>query len=259
VLVILSKCSRWNDDTFSVDQKRALVDKTEQLQRSVHFRGRVADLEQEELFPFLPPVVQSKYQIDLADLAVNRDRTALITHPGYFSGRKESSTAAHAANPGLRKPNKKSKPAQIVKEYIAFASSLADKFSMEDIRHQLAIRGVIIGPHCKKKKSLIELWKENSALPDRRLSFPSEVRPPAPAVPIVYPLTPPRLSVSAAPAASAIPALAVSDGAKQKNKRKRKERRDDDLDLSPQPGEPGFRLPALLLSPKTRALLLGES
>jgi hypothetical protein len=42
----------------------------------------------------------------LEDLAVNRDRVALITHPNYFVGREEAAAAAHAANPLLKKKAK---------------------------------------------------------------------------------------------------------------------------------------------------------
>ena len=170
-IVILSKCSLWNGSaTFSVDQKRGLIDNIPLLFPFVEARGRVSDLEMDTIFPFLPPLEKPAIY-DLAQLAVNRDRCCIVTHPGYFAGRAEAVALARANNPNLKlKAPLKTK--KVVEEYTLYSALLGDKFNADDIKHQLQIRGVVWGPHCKKKASFVALWEEHSARPDIRPVHP---------------------------------------------------------------------------------------
>jgi hypothetical protein len=184
-LVILSKCSLWEgSDTFSVEQKRALIDGIPLLYPFVALRGRVSDLEMETVFPFLPALEKAPLY-DLAQLAVNRDRCCIVTHPGYFEGRVAAVQIALGNNPSL-KPRAPPKAKKIVEAYTLYSPDFADKFNVDDIKHQLHIRGVAWGPHCKKKAAFQQLWLDNSALPDKRVG--SAVLPPPlmiiPAVPL---------------------------------------------------------------------------
>jgi hypothetical protein len=180
-ITILSKCSLWHgSDTFSAAQKRFLIDNIPLLFPFVELRGRVSDLEMETLFPFLPPLEKTpKY--DLSQLAVNRDRCCIVSHPGFFAGRAEAVALALANNPSL-KPKAPPKPKKVVQEYTAFTALLGDKFNADDIKYQLEIRGVTIGPHCKKKASFVALWEEHSARPDLR-PVPASAAPAAPTAP----------------------------------------------------------------------------
>ena len=54
-----------------------------------------------------------------------------------------------------------------------YNSSIAEKFNVDDIKHQLEIRGVMWGPHCKKKAAFQQLWLDNSALADKRVVVPA--------------------------------------------------------------------------------------
>jgi hypothetical protein len=169
-LVILSKCSLWEgSDTFSVEQKRALIDGIPLLYPFVALRGRVSDLEMETVFPFLPALEKAPLY-DLAQLAVNRDRCCIVTHPGYFEGRVAAVQIALGNNPSL-KPRAPPKAKKIVEAYTLYSPDFADKFNVDDIKHQLHIRGVAWGPHCKKKAAFAQLWLDNSALPDRRVAL----------------------------------------------------------------------------------------
>lgn len=166
-IVILSKCSLWDGSaTFSDVQKRALLDGIPQLYPFVELRGRVSDLEMETLFPFLPPLEKAPAH-DLAQLAVNRDRCCIVTHPGYFEGRVAAVQLALAENPSL-KPRAPPKARKVFDAYTKHSSDLAERFNVDDIKHQLQIRGVAWGPHCKKKAAFQQLWLDNSALPDKR-------------------------------------------------------------------------------------------
>ncbi len=167
MIVILSKCSLWDGNaTFSDVQKRALIDGIPQLYPCVELRGRVSDLEMETLFPFLPPVEKTPIY-DLAQLSVNRDRCCIVTHPGFFEGRALAVQLALANNPSL-KPKAAPKPKKVVEEYMIYNPTIAEKFNVDDIKHQLQIRGVVWGVHCKKKAAFQQLWLDNSALPDKR-------------------------------------------------------------------------------------------
>ncbi len=166
-IVILSKCSLWEGSaTFSVEQKRALIDGIPRLYPFVALRGRVSDLEMETVFPFLPPLEKAPVH-DLAQLAVNRDRCCIVTHPGYFEGRTAAVQTALANNPNL-KPKAAPKPKKVVEEYMLYTATWADKLNVDDIKYQLEIRGVVWGVHCKKKAAFQQLWMDNSALPDKR-------------------------------------------------------------------------------------------
>ena len=174
-VVILSKCSLWaGTDTFSVEQKRALIAGIPDLWPFVEARGRVSDIEMETKFPFLP-ALQKDPRYTLEQLAVNRDRCCLVTHAGYYEGRAAAVLVALAHNPSL-KPRAPPKAKKVVEEYTLYSSLLADKFNVDDLKHQLQIRGVSWGPHCKKKAAFQQLWLDNSALPDRRQVIISDDR-----------------------------------------------------------------------------------
>lgn len=186
-IVILSKCSLWDgSETFSADQKRALIDNIPLLFPFVEARGRVSDLEMLEVFPFLPPLAKPPIY-DLAQLPVNRDRCCIITHPGFFAGRAAAVALAREQNPNL-KQKAPPKAKKVVEEYTVYSALLGDKFTADDIKYQLVIRGVSWGPHCKKKASFAALWEQNSALPDGRPARVPVVQPPA-----VAPMSPAAL------------------------------------------------------------------
>jgi hypothetical protein len=169
-LVILSKCSLWDGSvTFSPEQKRELIDNIPLLFPYVELRGRVSDLEMETVFPFLPALEKAPVH-DLAQLAVNRDRCCIVTHPGYFEGRVAAVRVALAGNPNL-KPRAPPKAKKVVEAYTIYTAEIAGKFNVDDIKHQLDIRGVTWGPHCKKKAAFVQLWLDNSALPDKRVAL----------------------------------------------------------------------------------------
>ena len=149
-----------------MDQKRALIEGIRQLYPFVELRGRVSDFEMETVFPFLPPLEKAPVY-DLAQLAVNRDRCCIVTHPGFFEGRAAAVQIALANNASL-KPKSAPKPKKVVEEYMVYTAAFADKFNVDDIKHQLQIREVVWGVHCKKKAAFQQLWMENSELPDKR-------------------------------------------------------------------------------------------
>jgi hypothetical protein len=161
-LMILSKCSLWDDgETFTVDQKRRIVKEYPLLFPAVKALGRVPDKKMNQLFDFLPPVEKLKHALE--DLAVNRDRVAILSHENYFSGRVESSADAHADDGALRKP-KAAKPAKAV-EWLEYpAAAFAAKCGIEFIKGQLKIRGVQWG-RTTRRENLLEMWRVNSALP----------------------------------------------------------------------------------------------
>jgi len=166
-IMILSKCSLWDGtETFSVAQKRNLIDNIPLLYPFVELRGRVSDLEMETVFNFLPPLEKPPLY-DLAQLAVNRDRCCIVTHPGFYEGRAAAVLLARAKNSTL-KQKAPPKTKKVVQEYTLWSATLADKFTQDDIKFQLHIRGVHPGPHCKKKAGFAALWQENSARPDIR-------------------------------------------------------------------------------------------
>jgi len=118
----------------------------------------------EELWSFLPPVECATHTLE--DLAVNRDRVALITHPNYFDGREEAAAAAHAANSQLRKKAKAPppRPAQPYRLYPLNDEQLALNFPAWQVLAQLEMRGVRVG-RTTAVQNLRELWKTNSNLP----------------------------------------------------------------------------------------------
>jgi hypothetical protein len=162
---ILEKCSLWaGEETFSADQKRQIIDEIPRLYDAVAYCGRAPDLKMEELWPFLPKVECATHTLE--DLAVNRDRVALITHPNYFVGREEAAAAAHAANPQLRKKAKAPtrRPAQPYRLYPFNDEQLALNFPAWQVLAQLEMRGVRVG-RTTAVQNLRELWKTNSSLP----------------------------------------------------------------------------------------------
>jgi hypothetical protein len=219
-IVILSKCSLWNgSETFSADQKRTLIDNIPLLFPFVELRGRVSDLEMETIFPFLPALEKTP-TYDLSQLAINRDRCCIVTHPGYFAGRAEAVALARANNPNLKqKATPKTK--KVVQEYTIYSALLGDKFNADDIKFQLEIRGVTWGPHCKKKASFAALWEENSARPDLRHVVPVGLpTPPAAAAASVQedpirdsrPADAPRVPFFPTPAPRSCPQKTRGDG-----------------------------------------------
>lgn len=211
-IVILSKCSLWEgSETFSVDQKRRLIDGISELYPFVALRGRVSDLEMETVFPFLPALEKAPVH-DLAQLAVNRDRCCIVTHPGYYEGRTAAVQIALTENPNL-KPRAPPKAKKVVEAYTLYSSDFADKFNVDDIKHQLQIRGVAWGPHCKKKAAFLQLWLDNSALPDKRVVVPPLGHPPLSFVSFqalqnAEPPTPPRGGSAAVPPLRVVAAAA---------------------------------------------------
>jgi hypothetical protein len=162
---ILSKCSLWaGDETFSADQKRDLIDLVPRLYSSVAACGRAPDLKMEELWPFLPKVEGCVHTLE--DLAINRDRVALITHPHYFDGRVEAAAAAHDTNPQLKKKAKTAapRPAQTYRPYPLNDEQLVKNFPAWQVLAQLEMRGVPVG-RTTAVSNLRELWKTNSNLP----------------------------------------------------------------------------------------------
>jgi hypothetical protein len=162
---ILEKCSLWaGEETFSADQKRQIIDEIPRLYDVVASCGRAPDLKMEELWTFLPEVECATHTLE--DLAVNRDRVALITHPNYFVGREEAAAAAHAANPLLKKKAKPParRPAQPYRLYPLNDEQLVNNFPAWQVLAQLEMRGVKAG-RTSAVQNLRELWKTNSNLP----------------------------------------------------------------------------------------------
>jgi hypothetical protein len=172
--MILDKCTLWRRlDTaggLSDAEKMAVLAAIPRFQDIAAANGRVSDAEMEEALPFLRRYPVEKLAYDLADLAINRDRCCLILHDRYLPERALASAAAHAANADLRRP-KARKPAAAENEdaeYEAF-SKTSRRCTIPEIKHQLEIRGVVMG-HAKTKDALLQLFKDNSDLPDRRNS-----------------------------------------------------------------------------------------
>lgn len=189
--MILDKCTLWRRlataGGLSDAEKMAVLAAIPRFQDIAAAKGRVSDAEMEEALPFLRRYPVEKLAYDLADLAINRDRCCLILHDRYLPERALASAAAHAANANLRRP-KARKPAAAAEdedaEYEEF-SKTSRRCTIPEIRHQLEIRGVVLG-HAKTKDALLQLFKDNSALPDRRNSArapANSARAPAAAVP----------------------------------------------------------------------------
>ena len=179
-IVILSKCSLWDDgETFSVEQKKDFLSNYQKLFPFVQASGRVADKHMNALWPFLPPVVKQMHALE--DLAVNRDRTAVVSHPGYFTGRAEASVAAHNDDPSLRRPAKRKKT-QAAVQWLEFpADAFAQNCSIAFIKGQLNVRGIKLG-RTKSKENLLEMWKVASAVRPVPAYAAQQLAPSAPAV-----------------------------------------------------------------------------
>jgi hypothetical protein len=163
-LAILSKCSLWDctgPGKLTDAQKRDILARYNLLFPSVQAFGRAPDLKQNELFPFLPPVVDSKHALE--DLSLNRDRTALFSHREYFTGRIQESAAAHAANPDLRKPKQAKEPERVEWAEYPLQEMWAGKCSIDYIKMQLKIRGISWG-RTTAKRNFLQLWKTNSRI-----------------------------------------------------------------------------------------------
>ena len=168
-LLILDQCSLWrrNAETgLSDEEKRAVIAAISALQVIAFRTGRVSDQDILQALPFLERY-PTKLTADLADMAVNRDRCALCIHPLYISERARAGEAARLANPDLRKPKRAKRKAAAIVPWEAWTQN-SDRCTVEVIRAQLDMRGVIPGSRFSLKPALLELWKQNSDIQDKR-------------------------------------------------------------------------------------------
>jgi hypothetical protein len=183
---ILDKCTLWKrtaaDGGLIDEEKRAVFAAIPRLQDIAYNHGRVSDLEMLEFLPFL-----SRYptdlKLDLADLAINRDRCCLVIHESYLAERARAGLAARASDPSLRAPKRAKVQAIARVEWEAWTAQ-SYRCTIKDIKEQLNMRGVALG-RAKEKSALLTLWQTNTLLPDKRPAV--VVRSAAFALPVVQP------------------------------------------------------------------------
>jgi hypothetical protein len=168
-LLILDQCSLWrrNAETgLSDEEKRAVLAAMSALQLIAYRTGRVSDQDIQQALPFLERY-PTNLTSDLADLSVNRDRCALCIHPLYITERARAGEAARLANADLRKPKKAKRKAAAIVPWEAWTQN-SHRCTVEEIRAQLDMRGVIPGSRVSLKPALLDLWKQNSDIQDKR-------------------------------------------------------------------------------------------